>query len=158
MCSNVFVAGIFYDFTLIDVPITVSINDLNDPDEHKETVKNIYFAVIGSEIFKKFLHRGVVVSYGDVLEEMVVKRMPSFKLCGIFEHYCIVISLNFHRPYIWTDSFGCRKELTNWSYVDMGMDMNMHSSHTTGSAKSNEVKKYVTTFEKMIKNSTKDAK
>lgn len=153
MCSNVFVAGIFYDFKLIDVPLTISIDDLNDPEEYKATVKNIYFAVIESEIFTKFLHRGVVVSYGDVLEEMVVKRMPSFKLCGIFEHYCIVISLNFHRPYIWTDSFGCRKELTNWSYVDMGT-----SSDATRSTKSNEVRKYIATFDKMIKKSTKDTK
>ena len=149
MSTNVFVAGIFYDFKLIEVPTIMSIDNIDDADEYKSVVRNVYFNVIGSDIFKNFLRRGVVVSFGDVLEDMVVEKLLSVKLCGIFDHYCIVFSLNFHRPYIWTDSFGCRKELTNWAHVDIHPD--------DRSEKYGEVQKYVATFGKMIKSSTTDA-
>lgn len=147
--SNVIVAGIFYDHKLIEVPRIRPINDIDDIEEYKAVVKDIYFDFIESNLFKNFLQRGVVISFGDVYEELVVEKSPSVKCCGIFNHYALVFSFNFHRPYIWTDSFNCKQELTNWSYVTVHPDDN--------DEKYFQIQQYVHQYGRMIKNATKDS-
>lgn len=151
--TNVLVVGIFYDLQLIQVPAIQPIKNIDDVEEYTSVVKNMYFEFIASDFFKKFLYRDIIISYGDVHEEMVVERSHSVKWCGIYDHYSLVFSLNFHRPYIWADSSMSKKELTNWAYVTK-------SNNSDDCDDNNEyvnIKQYINTYEKMIKTSTKES-
>lgn len=144
MKQSVLVAGIFHDLCLMDIPIIASYQRDEEQSHFRHILKKVYFELIECDLFHRFLKRDIIISYGDVIHEFITEGHKSAKWCGINKHYCLVFSINFHRPYIWSDNYHCKKHLTNWFNI---------TSHYSEKEQLS-IRNYRQTFGQLIRNST----
>lgn len=140
---NYIVAGIFDDMCLLQLPWVIEFKKEKD---FNKALENIYMCVIKSDLFKQRLSSDIIISYGDVMYDMITEKKSSSKWCRVNRYYCLVFSVNFHRPYIWSE--GCKKELVRWDKLRHGSQI----SHVDTVC----INKYQQRHRTMIRNGGKD--
>ena len=102
--------GVFDDLYLMSNGLYVE--KYTNSDELKTAIYNIV-----SRIKKD--HEGIVDSIyfrpSDIVEDLITNDEKCIKWCRIEKYYCIVISRDFYRPYIWSKDCDCKR--VDWEKI-----------------------------------------
>jgi hypothetical protein len=111
MDKHYLVGGVFDDLRLIQEPYVESYIE-KDPQSLIEAVRNIVSRISTEHEYPAITGNATDFDFDTVFEDIVERGKSCIKWCRVEKYYCIVISRDFYRPYIWSKD--CEPELVNW--------------------------------------------